>query len=183
MNLPRLRWPVVLVTLAVTLAGLFGAGRLVRSQTIDQPLMTALSGLEGLASYQVVQVGAVPEIEVRLAPGSNLREVYTEVDRQVRQILKDSPYKLTVAGTPSAELQQLAERLNLYVHEAVATGAFSAMADRIAAEAAAFGAETDLSVDDRRVYLTVRQGDACVYRVVERPAWPPAVPAGGGMGL
>jgi len=179
-NLRQLRWPVVLASLAVTLAGLFGAGRLVRSQTVDQPLLTALSGLDGLSSYQVVQVGTVPEVEVHPAPGSNLREVYTEVDRQVRVILRGGQYEIKVTGNPTAELEQVAERLILFVHEAVATGAFSAMADRIADEAAAAGAEAHMAVDEQRVYLTVRQGDACAYRVVERPARP-AAPAGGGI--
>lgn len=183
MNLRQFRWPVALVTLAVTLAGLFGAGRLVRSQTIDQPLMTALAGLEGLVSYQVVQAGDVPEVEIHPAPDANLRDIYTEVDRRLRQILKGSPYGITVLGSPTAALERAAERMNLYLQEAVATGAFAAMADRIAAEAASMGAEAQVAVDERRVYLTVRQGDAYLYRVVERPAWPPVVPAGGGMGL
>ncbi|MBY6276307.1 hypothetical protein [Symbiobacterium thermophilum] len=183
MNLRQLRWPVVLVTLAVTLAGLFGAGQLVRSQTIDQPLATALAAVDGLAAFHLAEVGAVSEIAIEPAPGASLREVYGAVDRQVRQILKDRPYVIAVAGSGAGELEPLVERLNLYVQEAVATGAFAAMADRIAAEAAAAGAEAHMAVDERRVYLTVRQGDTCAYRVVERPAWPSAAPQGGGTGL
>ncbi|BAD40622.1 hypothetical protein [Symbiobacterium thermophilum] len=183
MNLRQLRWPVVLVTLAVTLAGLFGAGQLVRSQTIDQPLVTALAGVDGLAAYHLAAVGGVSEITIEPAPGASLRKVYGEVDRRVRQILKDGQYVIAVAGSGAGELEPLVERLNLFVQEAVATGAFTGMADRIAAEAAAAGARAHMAVDDRRVYLTVWQADAYAYRVVERPAWPPAAPQGGGTGL
>ncbi len=182
-NLRQLRWPVVLVTLAVTLAGLFGAHRLVRSQTVDQPLAAALADVEGLASHRVTQMGALAEIVITPAPGTNLRAVYEAVDRLVRQVLRDGKYTIVVAGSPEGGLEPLLERLNLYVQEAVATGAFSAMADRIAAEARAAGAEAHVAVDERRVYLTVVQGGAYAYRVVERPVWLPSLMPEGGTGL
>ncbi|MEW8978338.1 MAG: hypothetical protein AB2385_08025 [Symbiobacterium sp.] len=182
MNLRQLRWPVVLAALAVTLGGLFGGSQLVKSRTVDQPLAAALASVDGLDSYQVERVGDIQEIRIAPGPGASLRATYTAVDRQARQILAGAPYTIAVADRRGAALAAVATRLDLYVQEGVATGAFVAMADRIAAEVEALGAEADVAVDGERVYVTVRKGDEYLYSVVDRPGWPVAVPVTGGAG-
>lgn len=180
MNLRQLRWPVVLAALVVTLGGLFGGGHLVKSRTVDQPLAAALAGVDGLESYRVERVGDLQEIVLLPGPEANLKETYRAVERQVRQILDDAPYAITVEDRRGASLSAVADRLDLYVAEAMATGAFSAMADRIAEEVEPLGAQAEVAVDSLRVYVAVRLGDEYLYSVVDRPAWPAGAAAGGG---
>jgi len=182
-NLRQLRWPVVLTALVVTLGGLFAGGQLVKSRTVDQPLATALSGVEGLESYRVERVGDLQEIVVLPGPDANLKETYRAVERQVRQVLKDAPHTITVEDRRGETLSGAADRLDLYVAEAMATGAFADMADRIAAEVHPLGAEAEVTVDGQRVYVAVRLGDEYLYSVADRPAWPAGAAAGGGGGL
>ncbi|WP_374713704.1 hypothetical protein [Symbiobacterium terraclitae] len=182
MNLRQLRWPVVLAALVVTLGGLFGGGHLVRSRTVDQPLAAALSGVDGLESYRVERVGDIQEIVLLPGPGADLKETYRAAERQVRQILKDAPHAIVVADRRGESLSAVADRLDLYVAEGVATGAYAAMADRIAAEVAPIGAEAEVAVDSRRVYVAVRLGDEYLYSVVDRPALRTGTAAGGGAG-
>jgi len=178
-----MRWPVVLLTLAISLAGLFGTGYLVKNHTVDQPLLQALSHMEALASYAVSPAGSAQEITVRLKPTADLKEAFAEVDGQARQILKATPYTIHVEDSRTPELEQVANRVDLYVQEGIATGEFAAMADRIEAEAGKLGAAAQVAVDSRRVYVALLKGQDYMYSVVERPVLGGAPWQEGGSGL
>lgn len=168
MNLQQIRWPVVLLVLGVTLAGLFGAGYVLKSQTVDQPVRELLAGTPQLESYRVEQRNGEMEITVRFTGAVDLKETYAGLDEELRAILKGAPYRLRVEDERTPALRRAAERIDLYVAEGVATGAFAAMADRIEAEAEAAGAEARVAIDSARVYVTLTAPDGYLYSVTER---------------
>lgn len=176
-----MRWPVVLLTLAISLAALFGTGYLVQNRTVNQPLLQALSRMEQLESYEVSHAGETQEIALRLRPDADLKQAYADVDSQVRQILKQTPYRIRIEDQRSPDFVQAADRIELYVQEAMATGEFAAMADRVQEEARQLGAEARVAVDNQRVYVSLRRDEAYMYDVVERPTSVGAVRTGGGV--
>jgi len=175
-NLQQIRWPVVLLVLAVTLAGLFGAGYVLKSQTVDQPVRELLAGTPQVESFSVEQTNGLTEITVRFASTVDLKEAYAKLDGDLRGILKGARYRLQVEDRRTPALGRASERIDIYVAEGVATGEFATMADRIEAEAEAVGAEARIGIDSERVYVTLRASDGYLFSVTERRA------AGGGEG-
>lgn len=183
MNLQQIRWPVVLLVLAVSLGGLFGAGYLLKSQTVDQPLRAMLDKATHVESYSVARVGDRQEITVRLTEAADLKTAYAELDQQVGTLLRAVSYEIKVEDRRTPELEQVASRLDLYIHEALVTGQFATMADRVEEEAGKVGAAVRVGVDGQRVYVAIRKGDAYLFTVVERPAEQPVARKEGGLGL
>lgn len=183
MNLQQIRWPVVLVTLAIGLGALFGAGFLLKSQTVDQPLREMLGKAPQVESYTVSREGDRQVITVRLKPSESLKTAHRELDQEISRLLKAVPYEIKIEDRRSPELEQAAGRLDLYVHEALATGQFATMAERLEQEAQKVGATAEVAIDGKRVYVAVRKGDAYLYSVIERPQERPAARMEGGFGL
>ncbi|MFZ5824166.1 MAG: hypothetical protein ACOY94_07555 [Bacillota bacterium] len=183
MNLQQIRWPVVLLVLAISLGGLFGAGYLLKSQTVDQPLRTMLDKAVHVESHSVERFGDQHKITVRLKESADLKEAYADLDKEIRTVLKTVRYEIEVEDRPTPELEQAAKRFDLYVQEALVTGQFATMADRLEAEAQKVGATVEVGVDGQRVYVAVTKGDAYLYRVVERPVERPLALTEGGFGL
>lgn len=182
-NLQNLRWSVIVMTIGVTLAVLFGGGYLIRMQAFDQPLERALRADSQVASVQLLRDGNVRLIQVKLKETGDLEGGYTSLDKTIRRQLKAAPFQLVLEDRRTAELEQLLKRSNLHVQEALVTGAFAQSADRVAAEAARFGAEARLTVDGNRVYLELRKQDAYLYSVTDRRTDSGREAAKGVMGL
>lgn len=181
MNLQQIRWPVVLLVLALSLGALFGAGSILKMTTVDRPLKEALSQAAPVDSYTVQRTGGRHQITVRLKQSADLKAAYGALDTAVGQVLESEPYAISVEDRRTPELEQVAKRLDLYVQEALVTGQFATMADRVEAEARKAGAVAEVGVDGQRVYVALRKGDAYLYSVVERPR--PAALKEGGFGL
>lgn len=182
MNLQQIRWPVVLVVLAVALGGLFGAGYLLKSQTVDQPLNAALSQAGQVASYSVQRTDDRHEIRVRFHAAVDLKTAYDQLEQEVGTIMRTAPYAIRVEDQRTPELESVANRIDLYVQESLVTGQFAVMAERVEAEAQKIGAVARVGVDRERVYVSLTKGDGYLYSVVDRPGPQPAR-AEGGFGL
>lgn len=170
-SLSNLRWPVVVVTLAATLALLFGAGFVIRKQTIDAPLEKALTNLPAVAKVAVEAEGdSARAIRVELKAVPDLAKAYKEVDLKVNGVLAGVKYTLAVADQRSPELEQLYYNMHFQIQEALATGNFSQMKVRL--EELAHGAGvTDLrvTVEHDRIYVQFSKGAHYLYEVVDRP--------------
>lgn len=168
MNLQQIRWPLVLLVLAVSLAGLFGAGYILKSQTVDQPVRELLAGTPQVESYNVQQIRGQTEVTVRFAGTVDLKEAYSQLDDNLRGIMKSVQYRLQVEDQRTPALERASERIDLYVAEGVVTGQFATMADRIEAEAAAVGAAARIGIDGERVYVTLTAPDGYLFSVTDR---------------
>lgn len=184
MNLPNLRWPALVMTLVVSLTALFGAGFVVKNRTVGEPLKNVLTSAGKVESHRIERARHGYEITVLLKDTPDLSAAYRALDHEVVRILGDAPYTIKVEDRRNVELEELARRANLHVHEALVTGRFSAMAEKIEAEAAASGAAARLSVDGEHIYLQVHKQGAYLYSVLEREKKDRAQrPSEGGIGL
>jgi hypothetical protein len=174
LNLQQMKWPAMLIAMAVTLSVMFGGSMLMKSRTVDEPLRTFYAADPSVASYVWEHTATGYAITVRLKETTDLQTVYLQLDSGTKKIMKGSPYTITIEDQRSAPLVQVAQQMNLYVQESLATGQFTTMADRVALEASKVGATGKMSVDSERVYLTVQDSSGYLYSVVERPKSVPA---------
>lgn len=186
MNLQNVRWPAVVATMAVTLAVLFGAGFVLKSQTIEEPLKKVYADSPAVVSFTVDHQGDRYVIKTMLKDVPDLAQAYATLDQDTAKVMKGVPYTIQVEDRRNDKLAQNFRRVNLYVQEALATGRFATMSDQVEAEAAKDGLTARLSVDNDHVYVEMHDKDAYLYNVVSRTPQPaPAKQTAdqGGMGL
>lgn len=183
MNLLNVRWPAVLAAAAVTLALLLGINTLITRRTVEQPLQALYNSSPALESYQIERQGDTYEVRLCLKETPDLAAVYTELDHKTREILKKKDYVLEIKDHRNQQLEQSYRRMNLYVEEAMATGQFAEMADRIAQEADSTGLTARFAADSDRVYLQIHGEGGYLYSVVERERVRTPAPAKGGVSL
>ena len=184
MNLQNIRWPVLVATLAVTLAVLFGAGFVVKSQTVEEPLRSVYANSPVVESSTVERLGDTYVIKVAFKDVPDFAPAYMKLHADTEKLLKETPFEIEVADRRTPELEQAFRRVNLFVQEALATGQFSTMADRVEAEAAKAGLTARLDVDNDRVFVQMHGQNAYLYSVAERgQSLEKQTRAEGGMGL
>lgn len=178
-----MRWPVLVTTMIITLAVLFTAGYLLKTRTVDEPLEALLNASPLVESHATLRFGDRREITVTLKDTPDLERAFTTLDREVRQIVKGAPYALKIADHRSATLEATFRRVNLFVQEALVTGHYADMAQRVEHEAAQSGATARLSVDQDHIYLQLKGADGYLYSVIERPKPAASAAPEGGTGL
>lgn len=184
MNLQNLRWPVVVAAMAVTLAVLFGAGFVVKSQTVEEPLKAVYAKSPAVETAAVERQGGKYLIRVKFKDVPDFAADYTMLHAETEKLLEETPFVIAVEDRRSPKLEQAFRRTNLYVQEALATGQFSAMADRVEMEAARAGLTARLEVDNDRVFVQMHDKDGYLYSVAERSQPQEQEPRiEGGMGL
>lgn len=169
-NLQNLRWPVVLVTMAVTLGLLMGAGLLLKNQTVEEPLKKLYAGSPSVESHTFDRQGERYEIKVKLKDVPDLAVVYRQLDEETGKVLRGLPYSLQVEDRRNGRLDETFRRVNLYVQEALATGQFATMADRAEGEAGKAGLTARVAVDSDRVFVQLHDNEWYLYSVVDRNA-------------
>jgi hypothetical protein len=167
-NLQGLRWPVVLAALAVTVGVLFGAGSAVKSRKVDEPLTQLYGGSPLVESYALERRAGEYRIKLRLKETPDLAQAYHTLDEETGKILSDVPYRIQVEDRRSPKLEQTFGRVNLYVQEALVTGQFAAMADKVEQEAARAGLSARVAVDEERVFVQIHDRGDYLYSVVSR---------------
>jgi len=183
LSLSGVRWPILVTTVVMTLAVLFAGGYLLKTRTVDEPLESLLTKSPLVELHAIERPGDRRDISVTLKDTPDLERAYTTLDEGVRDILKGAPYALTIEDHRNPALEQTFRRVNLYVQEALVTGHFTDMAQLIEREAAQGGATARLSVDQDRIYLQLKAGDAYLYSVTDRPKPPAAQASEGGPSL
>jgi hypothetical protein len=162
----------VLAVSVATVAVLWLSSLVLRQETVTAPLQNDLL-VPGVSSARYTPPGAGGPsggvLTLRLANGVDLAAVVSEAEARVRAVTGSDP-AVVVSGPGQAELTPLAERLLPAAVQAMATGQYLAMAQRVTAMARAHGAAARLEVGrGGQVDLTVsRHGDA--YYAVLAPA-------------
>lgn len=168
MNLQNLRWPVMIAATAVTLAVLVGAGFLVKSQTVEEPLRAVYANAAAVENSTIERQGDTYQIKVKFKDVPDFAPAFIQLHAETEKLLKQAPFEIVVEDQRNPKLDQAFRRVNLFVQEALATGQFSAMADRVEAEAAKAGLTARLEVDNHRVFVQMKDGDSYLYSVAER---------------
>lgn len=169
MNWKRDNWTVFVVALALTVAMLVAGQLMWQKFAVARPLDRGLKEIAGVESavWEENKNGDVT-IKVALADVSNLAKTYGDIDSAAKRVLGKRPARVVLSDHRSPELEELYYTCHYNIQEAIATGGFTAMADRVQTAAKAAGAEAKVYVDARSVYLQLRKGEAELYAVVPR---------------
>ncbi len=169
MNFKRDNRLTFVIALAVTVAVLVAGQLLWQKYAVARPLGTGLQGIPGVtaANWAENKNGDIT-INVTLGSVDNLAKTYGEIGETAKTILGKRPAAINLTDSRTPELETLYHAVHFHLQEAVATGNFSAMADRVDAKARDAGAQARVYVDARSVYLQLHKADAALYAVVPR---------------
>ncbi|HWR41933.1 hypothetical protein [Sporomusa sp.] len=167
-------WVVGCLTLVLTLAALFGGQLLWNKYAVANPINKTFQNIDGIES---VSVGRLNEqgknsdkikIYVKLTHVPNLQKVYGEMADGLKRVDGGKKYDIVIQDNRTPELEQFYYSIHYSIQEAIFTGNFATMAERIESKSSSAGVETQTYVDTKNVYVKMTKGTSDMYVVVAR---------------
>lgn len=159
----------VLISLIVALLIMFGGNYLINNYKLNYSLNEDLLRVAGVKQVIIRKENDIYNIVISLNKVNNLKEVFTKINNRVEKTLDKNEYNLDFSSGSSEELKQIYDRINLPLYEALETGEFVQLGERIDR----YGREYDLNrekvmVDDNYVYLSLEKNNNGLYKVIKR---------------
>lgn len=171
MDFKAKNWVVIITVVIVTYAILGGGQMLWQKFAVAKPLDTALQDINGVEKV-VRENGSKKEdpvkINVTLKNVANLEKTYTGLMEGSANVLGSKRFKLTLTDSRSPELEQFNYQIQPHIQEAMATGAFTQMVNKINEQASAKGITAQVFIDNRNIYLQLTKDGAELYHVAAR---------------
>lgn len=170
MKWPRIKWTIVFVTIMITISVLSGGQLFWQRYAVEKPLSQALQSIEGVESFYWEKNAAdgTMKVYVTLHNVNNFKAAYQNINDSAARVLGQKKFSVVIHDHRTPELEQFYDVINVYVQEAIFTGNFSTMTDRIQQKAASAGISAHVYIDAAYVYLDLKQGTADMYVTVPR---------------
>lgn len=169
MNLKGMRLPIIFVTLALTLAALFGARWLYQNQALNRPLGEAVRAVPGVADVAISQRGDVLQVKVKAAETPELERFINDLWQAVDSVESGQKVELQISDNRTQALADAYYGFHFFLQEAVATGRYSDLPARLAQITAADKMTRGrVFVASDYVYVQLHQGGASLYEIVPR---------------
>lgn len=169
MNLRGLRWPRLLISVTATFALLVLSFTLIERQSIDRPLIAALSARPGVQRVELSKRDGVTAVRVGLGRVDNLQQEYEAIERAAQEVRGLGPFRVELDDARDPALEKALYRLHFALQEANATGRFTKMAADLKAAAQNEGIEEPrVYVSADRIYVSLYRGDHYLYEVLPR---------------
>ncbi len=158
MKLPRMKWPVVIVTLVITLPVLFAGYWFWQRHAINQPLVEQLRGIPGVNDVQIEQSRA--GLQIKLAATASID--FVQVAPEIRSLVDETAKGAAIVWNNQldGELGEARQSLDFVLREAQIRHEYVAMQERVADSMKRQGLAYQLGVDERFIYLKLQQGDS-----------------------
>lgn len=169
MNLKGMRLTIILATLALTLAILFGVKWLYQDQALDRPLARAVGAVSGVTETVIAQRGDILQVRVKASDTPEIETLVAGLWRAIDAVEGGRKVELLISDSRNPALQEVYYDFHFFLQEAVATGFYSELPARLAEVAATDKvARARVYVAPDYVYVQLHQGDASLYEIVPR---------------
>jgi hypothetical protein len=167
-------WLAGCLVLVITLAVLFGGQLLWNKYAVANPINEMFKNIDGVESATVGRLtdqGKNNEkfkIYVRLSNVPDLQKAYGEITDGLNQIDSGKKYDIVIEDKRTPDLERFYYDIHYYIQEAISTGNFATMAERIEAKAETAGITAKVYVDTQNVYLQMTKSGAEMYVIIAR---------------
>lgn len=170
MDLKNYNWLVSMLAVVATLALLAGGQVVWQKYSVAQPLEKLIHGIDGVvsASWEEGKKDDAVKINIKLHNVTNLQKTYGELSDGAKKIIGARPFKINIEDSRTPELERFYYNTHYYVQEAVSTGNYALMAERLQGKAAEAGVAVQVYVDAKSVYLQMTKESGQMYVVVSR---------------
>lgn len=174
----KLRLLPVVLSVLVSASVLFGGYFAYQSYAMESPLENVVSAIPGVELESIKISGNQAELELKVASGTNLREVYSQIQNEGRSTLGGRELKLKVVNEPTERLEQWWSSALFEVAQAMETKQYAQIPKTLEERSAnSEGVKATTEMDDKFVYITITDGNNSKYVMLPRtPAklgvWP-----------
>ena len=170
MNNKRYNWLISAVAVVLTLAALTGGQMVWQKFTVVQPMDKLFQGIDGVtkASWEEGKKDDVVQIYIALAETKHFPKTYSAVHDGAKRILGSRPFKVNIADSRTDELERFYYTIHYQLHEAIFTGNFSLMAEKIQKLSDGAGVTARIYVEAKTVYVHLTKDQHELYAVVTR---------------
>ncbi|MFX4260833.1 hypothetical protein ACOBQJ_01405 [Pelotomaculum propionicicum] len=180
-----LKLHVIIFSLLIGIALIFGAQWMYQKYNINGPINKVLSANQAVKSYQVSSEGGTLLVSVHINSEADLMVPYQEIRKDLEQVMGGKSFIFILSDDRDGTLEQVWYRCQYAVYQAQVQGSFVEMAEVINREALAGGSEANINIDQEYIYLRLRHQNHTLDEVIPRGAyhvagnnWPAA---GGGV--
>lgn len=170
----RIRYIQILkgcIALIVTLAGLYTGQAAWQKYAVDLPLDKALHEINGVEEAfwnKGNNKNDVMSIYVKLGSTANFQKTYEEINKTIKETIKNRQYNLEIKDNRSPELDQIYYGLHCHIQKAIADGDFPLLEEKVREKASAAGVVSKLYVDEQNIYLQLSKNNSSLYNVAVR---------------
>ncbi|TDX52922.1 hypothetical protein [Orenia marismortui] len=157
-----------IIALILTLSILFAGSYFLDSYKLNHSLANDLEEISGVKSVKIDKEKVDYKIRLRLKEVDNLQKNFKEIKDRIDEAVEEK-YTIILETEDSKELDKIYEQINLVLYEALETGEFVKLGDRINFYANNYQLDRkEVKVDNNYIYLTLVKGKQELYKVVER---------------
>lgn len=166
-----LKLHVIIFSLLVGLALIFGAQWMYQKYNINGPINNVLSANKAVESYQVGSEGSTLLVSVNIKSDTDLMAAYKEIRKDLERVMGSKTFMFVLSDNRDDTLEQVWYKSQYAVYQAQVQGSFMDMAEVINREALASGAEANINIDQEYIYLRLRHQDHTLDEVIPRGAY------------
>ena len=170
MNSKNYNWFLSAVAVVLTLAVLAGGQMVWQRFTVVQPMDKLLQGVDGVtkSSWEEGKKDDVVQIYITLTKAKDFARTYGTIHDGAKRILGTRPFKINITDTRTAELEQFYYHTHYLLQEAVFTGNFAAMDEKIRKLSSEAGISSQVYVETKMVYVKFVKDTSEMYVVLIR---------------
>lgn len=170
MNFHKFRIQIALVAFLVAVAIGLGANYLYEQTQVIKPLNAELQDVPGISSVNVEKNflgnGARTLVQLGLESDILLSEVFADIHYVLEETRGN--FALQLEDSADEELISLFDRIQIAAEEAIVTGEFTALEERVQELAENEGVDWKLAIDRDFIYLSLLNGESSLQRVIGR---------------
>ena len=155
------------ISLFVTLAILLGGYNLYSKILVKEPLTTQLAMLPTVKSVKITKVDKEYLIQLQLKQVDNIQDSYNQIESTINGKIKNDKYKLEIQDAGSKKLSQFYNDLQPVLYQGLSGQQYLWLDEQIKERSSDKGVESRLYVDDRRVYLQLKDADSYLYKTFD----------------
>lgn len=160
---------IALLTVALTVAILFGGYSAYNVYGIENPVKNQLSSLEPVSEVAITKENRIHDIRVKLSMVDNLQSVYTHIEKTLKQRFSVDEYDLQIIDNRNEKLEQLYSDLQPAIQQAAAQSEFVWLNDQLSEKCSQMKLKHELWVDEEKIYIQVQDADYYLYEIIARP--------------
>lgn len=165
-----LRIFTTVLTGLLTLAILIGATYVYQKLVYTNPLEASVKQLTAVSSFEIEKGKAYSRIHVQFRVTEKLRtSFYQLLDQLESQSAKDlQNLVLVIDNQPQDNLEQFLHQAQLPIQEAISTGLFTMLPQKLQEVGESTGVTFDLEIDNTFVFITANYGGQSAHLIVNR---------------
>jgi hypothetical protein len=165
----KLRLLPVILSVSITAVVLFGGWFVYQSVAMENPLTEVINHTPGVQLVNTHITSGKAELELKLQPGTNLREVFGRIQKEGASALGKRELSLKVVNDSTPAIDGWWSAALFDVAQSMETRQYAQIPKTLQARADASGSlKVSTEMDDKYVYIALTDGEQSKYVMLPR---------------